>query len=220
MKQSKILISLLVVALFSVAVMAVSPVSAQNGTDEPAPTSTTDEDSTSSETEVQKRGAARERLEQIRSHAKSELVEKRTGKVEKTLEKRQKLCENREKAVNNKVRAFGNAASKHLERLDGVFVKLQAYQTEKNLKVDNYQALVDAATAKQTAATSAVAALKSVAVNIDCTSTDPASSLSVVKTAAKEARTALKDYRKALKEIVVAFAQANKTDESSTEGGE
>jgi hypothetical protein len=231
MKQPKLHIGLLIAALLSVTVLATAPVSARQGSDDneqavavtdtddgTADQGSGDASDTSTETETETSDDSTARVGRLKGEARRELAKLREGKTEKSQAKLQKVCENRQNAVNHKVTAFGNAAQKHLERLDSVFTKLQAFQADKNLSVDNYQALVDDATAKQAAATSAVAALKTVAVDIDCTSTDPASSLTVVKTAAKEARDALKAYRKALKEIVVAFAQANKTDDASAEG--
>lgn len=221
MKQPKLHAGLLVAALLSISVLVVAPVRAmeETSTDDSASVSNTD----ASTTGADKRAAVQDRVSKLRADAKAKAAEMREGKQEKTAEKLQKVCENREKAVNNKLKAFNNAADKHLTRLNGVFDKLQSFQAEQQRDVANYDELVATANEKKQAATDAVTALKELAVDIDCTSTDPASSLGAVKTAAKDAREALKEYRKSLKDIVVALAQADKTTETDTtdtsEGG-
>jgi hypothetical protein len=232
MKQSKVHGGLLVAALVSVMMLAVAPVSAHRGSETNSQLAVTDDTSTSSDdgtadqgsgdadasTNFQMRDTKRE-LNRIRAEARSHLAELRAGKAERTLAQRQKVCENREKAVNNKLKAFNAVADKHLTRLNSVFDKLQAYQTEQQVAVEDYEQLVTAATANQQIAKDATAALKDLTVEFDCTSNDPASTLGAVKEAAAEARDALKTYRTSLKNIVVAFAQADKTDDTTTEGG-
>jgi uncharacterized protein (DUF1330 family) len=158
--------------------------------------------------------------------AQKEVEQEKQRKGAKVLseEKRKLVCENRQNTINNKLVAFNQAADKHLTKLNETFAKVQAYQAAHNLSVANYAELVTTATEKQQAATTAVAALKTVAVNVDCTNPETVVKLATVRDAAKTARTALHDYRMAIKAIVVALAQAQdgaSSDDasSSTDGG-
>jgi hypothetical protein len=157
----------------------------------------------------------------LRKEGADDLREMRSNHAGKSVAERQKTCAQIKNAVDRKLAAFDNSATKHLTRLDGVFTKLQDYQTANNLPVSNYDALVAAATAKQTTATEAVDALHQVGTTLDCSSSDPAAMLAAAKTAAKTARDALKDYRTSLKNIVVALAQAkgDSTDTTDTQDG-
>ncbi len=148
------------------------------------------------------------RVNQLREDAKKDLEKKRDGRKEMADEKRKLVCENKQKAIENKLAAFNQAADKHLAKLNDVYTRIQAYKTAENLQPANYDDLVTAATAKQEAATAAVAALKEVAVGVDCSDPETVVKLSAVREAAKATRTALHDYRKALKDIVVALAQS------------
>ena len=160
------------------------------------------------------------RTADVSSDAQKLLEEKRKNKTENTLAKRQSACERRQAAVNKKFTAFDAAANRHLTRLDATFTKLQDYQTTNKLDAPNYDALVTIATAKQSAATEADAVLKTLSVNIDCTSEDPAASVASSKSAVTNSRTALQDYRKAIKNVLVELMNAkndDSTDENSTD---
>jgi|GEM_PF-1007737 len=137
---------------------------------------------------------------------------------------RQKACDRRQANINKHTAQFATQAAKHLDTFNSIFTKLQAFYDSKGLNVTNYDALVADATAKQAAAQSAVDALKSLNVNIDCTQPDPASAVATIKSAAQDARTALQNYRTSLKNLVVALkgastAQSNTTTDNTQTGG-
>lgn len=205
-------------AVFAVA--ATQPVSARRGADDatlsPTQNSETDQEN-ETETETRRQEAVQSRLAEMKENAKKELEQKKEGRKELAEEKRKQVCENRQKAIENKLAAFNQAADKHLAKLDGVFTKVKNYQSEKNLNPVGWADLVAAAEAKQAAATAAVAALKEVAVGVDCSNPETVVKLSEVREAAKATRTALHDYRKALKDMVVALAQAK--EDTNDDGG-
>jgi hypothetical protein len=244
MKQTKYNLGLLVVALLSVVTLAVAPVSARHGADDTvaetstsSSSSTTDDSSgsrhseteneneveheTENEIEVHKNsGETRTRVAEIRTEAQAKVKELRSGKSTKTPAQLQKICENRKNEATRKLTAFDNSAHKHLVRLNGVYDKLQAYQTANSVTVDGYADLTAKADANKTAATNAVAALDAFKTSgIDCASStaDPVTTLTSIKTTTRAARDALKTYRTSLKNIVVAFAQAkDSTDDSKS----
>lgn len=145
------------------------------------------------------------------------LDEKRKTGKEHTTAERQQACTTHEDAINTRFTTLGSKAEQYLTSFNATFTKVQAYQSRNQLAVANYDALVADATAKQTAATTAVATLKSLAgTKIDCTLTDPATSVADVKTAATDARTALQAYRTSLKALVHALLDAKKAASPDT----
>lgn len=214
MKQAKFHAGVFLASLCALLVLAVSPVLAHGANSGGSAVSSTEQDTTvENETEVH------HQADLFRQDGQHKLALKRETKgSEHSTAQRVKTCQNIQKAVNNKLKAFDNHADRYLTRLNGVFTKLQNFQSEKNLPVANYDTLVATATQKQTDATVAVEALKSLGSTLDCTSSDPAGLLASVKSGASDTRDALKDFRTALKNIVVALAQANKSDDTATEG--
>ena len=227
MKQTKFNLAIFMASLCALLVLAASPVMAQGGDDSASDDSISSSEQTNSDANDD--SAATKTETEVEIHHKADLFRKdgehrlalrRDAKDHtKSKEQRAKTCLQIQKAVNNKLKAFDNHADKYLTRLNTLFTKVQAYQTEHNVTVADYDALVATATQKQTDATVAVDALKSLGTTIDCTSSDPASMLSSVKSGAADARNALKAYRTALKDIVVALVQANKTEDSTTTEG-
>lgn len=155
----------------------------------------------------------------VRTDAKSLLEsERKDAKAVHTLAQRQKACVARQKSFDTRSANFATAAQRHLDVFDGLFTKVQAFHDSKQLKVDSYDTLVTTAKAKQATAQTAVDVLKNTNVTLDCTSTDPASTVATLKTAVKNARTALQDYRTAIKNVVVGLKGAS-TAKSDAAGG-
>jgi hypothetical protein len=231
MKQTKFNLAIFMASLCALLVLAASPVLAQSGRDGTSgsdDSSTTSEqessdtadDSGTTETKNETETEVHHKADLFRKDGEHRLTLRREAKDHtKSKEQRAKTCVQIQKAVNNKLGAFNNHADKYLTRLNTLFTKVQAYQTEHNVSVANYDELVATATQKQSDATVAVEALKSLGTTIDCTSSDPASMLASVKSGATDSRDALKAYRTALKDIFVALVQASKTEDNATTEG-
>jgi hypothetical protein len=218
MKQFKRNMQLALATLFAVSGLAVVPViAAPGGAKVSAQETTTSTDDSTDDSDVKPTG----RIQELRERAKTKLTEDR--KEKKTAVKaegKQKACEARVKNLNKKVKNFGAAAQRHLDRLDKTYDKLQAFQEEKKLNADQYDALVKIADEKKTAATEAVAALKEVAVDIDCTSTDPAESVATVKEAVKNARVSLQQYHTSVKNVLVELMTSKSDSKKDGDSGD
>jgi hypothetical protein len=140
--------------------------------------------------------------------------DKRQDRKEKNEAQRQQVCENHQKAINLKLSNLGNRADRHLKAFDALFTKVKAYQDKNKLDVTNYDDLVADVTAKQAAATTAVANLKGNAGTINCGSGDVLSTLAVDKTTGDQARTALQAYRSSLKTLIDALINAKTTGDN------
>jgi DNA anti-recombination protein RmuC len=219
MKYQKVRVGLSGFALFGLVFFSAAPIAlahqgsnSGSGSDELVATTTGTE--TETETEVDQ-AKVEDRIKHSKADGQEKLAALREKKQAKTAEQRQKVCEQRKGSINNRVTAYNKAANNKLKQFNTIFERVKKFKTDKALQVSNYDALITAATEKQTAASEAVAALKDLSADIDCTATDPASTVASIKSATIEARTALKEYRKSIKDIVVALAQVNKASDNS-----
>jgi hypothetical protein len=220
MKYSKLRLGLSSFAISGLVFFSSAPIalahdggSTNSGSDD-----TSVETETETHTEVEaNQTQVEDRVHRSESDGKQKLAELRSQKAAKTAEQRQKACEQRKTSINNRITAYNKAANNKLTHFNTIFERVKKFKTDKALQVSNYDALVATATSKQQAATDAVAALKALTADFDCTSTDPGATVASIKSATADARTALKEYRKSIKDIVVALAQANKTTSSDND---
>jgi Fe2+ transport system protein B len=240
MKQRGNLFSLLAVAFVFTLLVATVPASAEHGRggDRTLTATTTSDDTTVATTDSTSSNETEQEVENptdqthqsgsLRAQAQKLLQTKRQEVHEHTAAERQKACEARQKSIDRRTSNYGTAAQRHLDVFNSIFTKVQQFHDSKQLNVSNYDALVAAATAKQTAAQSAVTALKALNVQIDCTQSDPAATVATIKSAVADARTSLQAYRSALKDLVVALKGAssaqhtdtNNTDNTTTGGAQ
>jgi membrane protein involved in colicin uptake len=229
MHITKRMAGLALAAFVSVSVLAVSPAYARQGSDDSdksavsTTTSTTSGTSGSGETETEtpKTTEDTKQNEQIFRQKAQQLIQTKRAEVKdsvkaKTADQRKKVCEERSKGIDQRFGNFKMVATRHFDALNATYTKLQAYQTDKKLDVANYDALVAAADAKKAAASDAIAALSTVATDIDCNSADPATSIATVKAAVKTVHDTLQAYRKSIKDVLVALMTAKGTAASST----
>lgn len=243
MRQLPQQVSLLAVSVLVVATVAVAPVSARNGQDDTDTTSTAQADSSSSGRDADNRvkpvntdnpdaspdavggtSAADEAdkpvtgdSSDLQERAKKLLASERKDKKSKSIEARQKSCEARQASLMKKSQNYSRNAKKHLGVFDSVYAKVLAFQQEKQLTAANFAALKAAADAKKAAAGSAITALESPNVTVDCSSEDPAEAVATLRESVKNARQALQEYRSAIKDLVVALQAAKTTDDTTTE---
>jgi hypothetical protein len=217
MQQLRKRIIFTLASAFSLSVLAVAPVWAEHGSNSTGRSGA--DDTVASASESDDTTADKEGSESLRDQAEKLLAAKRENKKEHTQTEKKKSCEAHKTEINKRVNNYATAAQRHLDVFDGIFAKVQAFQTKKQLNVANYDTLVATATTKQVAAQAAVDELKALDVSIDCTQPDPATSLAKVKAATANARTALHEYRLAIKDVVVALkgASTSTTDKSSSD---
>jgi len=156
----------------------------------------------------------------LRAQAKSLLQTERQKGKEHSTAQRQKACEAHKAELTKREANYAAAAQRHLNTFNAIFTKVQAFHDSKQLTVANYDTLVATAKTKQAAAQTAVDELKALDVSIDCTQSDPASTVAELKTAVKNARTALQDYRAAIKDVIVALKGASTSATSDSTGGD
>lgn len=209
--------------LGGIAVLAVTPVglahNGSHGSTDDEHTTTVAESETETGEDAQLFAGHSDGRGSLHARAQTFLTDKRKDHQEHSKLQRQRACEARQKGILKRTNAYAKAAERHLGNFDRVFMNVQAFYMKKELTVDNYNTLVTAATDKQSAAQAAVAALKDLDVQVDCTQSDPATTVASIKTAVADAKTALKEYRSAIKDLVVAVKTSVGTG-TSAEGSD
>ena len=229
-------LALLLTAFAGTVVLVAAPVAADTGSDsgsgsgDSSTSQTSDSNSTDSnstdtqstdQAEPSDSSSVHDELTKLRQDAKDSLQQMREQHhSDLTAKGRQLACEKRQAGIDNRISNYAAEAQRHLNVFTGIFTKVQNFYASKKLNVSNYDTLVAAVTAKQTAAQSAVDALKALSVNIDCTQPDPAQTLEAVKGAVSDARTALQAYRAAIKDLIVAIGNTLDTQAKSTGGNQ
>lgn len=126
----------------------------------------------------------------------------KAGNQTQSVAVRQKKCQQLQAMVNLHITDFSQNAQSHLATFNTIFTKVQAFASSKKITSTEYTSLVATASTQQANAQQAVDALKSVAVTINCSAADPASSLSTIKSAVDSTRTALQAYQKAIAAVI------------------
>jgi uncharacterized spore protein YtfJ len=178
------------------------------------------EDNSARHTEIEsiaelKTAKGTDSVRDLQERAQKLLASERKDKKVRSVEDRQKSCAAHQADLTRKSDNYSRNAKKHLEVFNSIYTKVLAFQADKQLTVTDFATLKAAADVKQAVATSAVEALSSSAVTIDCNSDDPAAGVATLKASVSNARTALHDYRKAIKDLIVAL-QAAKPEDNST----
>jgi hypothetical protein len=114
-----------------------------------------------------------------------------------------KVCEKRSKNITNIMSRISDRGQKQLDLFTAIATKTEAFYVSKGNTLTNYQALVDAVNAKQTAAKTTVDTIKADSANFSCSGSDSQGSIATFKTALKSEIQALKDYKTAVKNLIV-----------------
>jgi hypothetical protein len=173
--------------------------------------------STETKIETQKRiqevkQEAAQKVQQLRTKAQSVVSDLRKEHKEHTAAERQKNCEDRKNGLQRKVTELVSNAQKRQDRIDTVFTKTIAYQSDNNLTVPNLNSLVSAADAAKTTSQSSVQALASLKPTIDCSSGSVAKDVASFKSAAELARHDLTTYKKATQALLTAVEAAKSSE--------
>ncbi len=208
------------------------PVSAEHGEDDevtttatvsPKPTGSDDsEDHAESESHSsgRRRGASKEsvesKVEEARKKAEEKVAEIKAKASEKSEEQRGKSCEARKANIEQRMERTIQRVQKHKEVFDKILDRSISFVSDKNLTVENYDALVTNAQAAGDTVDASVAALDSLDITIDCSDTDAvANAITTFKEATAETREALKAYRTAIKVLIQNIKASAQSDDDT-----
>lgn len=156
-------------------------------------------------------------LDAKRQAIEQRIAERRAAVTEKLSGERSERCEKKELTINQILDNRVAAAEKHFDKLKAIHGKLAAFVVDKELTVDNANALELILNEKQGDAQVAIDSVK--ALDFDCALADANAPGVIVTDQISETKQALKDYRTAIKDYAVAIrgAATSTSDESSTE---
>lgn len=175
-------------------------------------TETTTSDSETS-TEDKEQAA---KVETKRAEIQARLDEMRKERQGKLDEKRLATCETKSAKINSIIQKRSTQATKQLAVFKKIADRVEAFISDKQLTIENYDALAADIKDKEAAATASIEANTNVV--FDCASTDSSEPGKVAKASVETVRSALQDYRTSIKNLIVKVKSNNalKTD-SSTE---
>lgn len=153
---------------------------------------------------------------ELKNRGKQQVDELRKKGQQKSQAARETACNSSKKGAQQRISAISANTARFQTKLDTIFTKAQAYVTDKNLTVENYDALVAAVKTAQTTSAESVAALKALQPTIDCTQTTNAENVAAFRTAAHDTRDKLKAYMKSLKELLKAVRDAKHAAHTTT----
>ncbi len=213
-----------VLALSVLATSAVSaPALAHNGSHDEDESSTTTSQATSVEDKVKARVSSSDDTQaddklkaDFQNRAKQQVEDLKKNAKQKTQAARETSCNERKNGAEQRITSVSNNTARLQTKLDTIFTKVQAYKTDKNLTVENYDTLVAAVTSAQSASANSIAALKSLQPTIDCTKDTNAQNIAAFRTAAQDSRDKLKTYMKSLKELLKAVRDAKQAAQAQT----
>ncbi|TAH35876.1 hypothetical protein EYC59_01595 [Candidatus Saccharibacteria bacterium] len=223
MAISKKIAAVLVLSVLATSAVS-SPVLAHNGShDEDEPHTTTTSQTTSIEDKVKARASSSDDTQaddklkaDFQNRAKQQVEDLKKNAKQKTQAARQTACNERKNGAEQRITSISTNTARFQTKLDSIFTKVQAYKTDKNLTVENYDTLVAAVTSAQSASADSIAALKGLQPTIDCTKDTNAQNVAAFRTAAQDSRDKLKAYMKSLKELLKAVRDAKQSTQTQT----
>jgi hypothetical protein len=171
------------------------------------------EEQTKAEQRKQAAEQRRKEAEQRAAAKKAELEQKKkerelNPKSGQTEEAKLAKCKAAETRIKTLMTRQGARGEKQLALIGAIVTRVQAYKTEKNLTVANYDTLLADVEAKKAAAQTAIDNAKAAQVDFKCDSADPQKAGEIVRELVKAQHEALKAYKEATIKLLVAVKQS------------
>lgn len=157
---------------------------------------------------------AKERAEKEAEKAKekatkdAERLKKEAEKASRDTSRLAEKCKAQEARIKSLMTRLNTRGQKQLDVVTTISTRVQAFKTDKNLNVPNYDALVADVAAKKVAAQAAVDALKTAQITFKCDGTDPKGSASAFQEKMKAQHAAIRAYLTSVKHLLKAVKQA------------
>jgi len=119
-----------------------------------------------------------------------------------------KSCQNREKTINNIMARVQDRAQKQSTLMARITERVQAFYSEKNMTLSNYDELVANIESKKMVAEQAMNNVRVMNGSFSCGNDDPKSVSTQFKSNAKIQNGALAEYKNAIKDLLVAVKSA------------
>jgi hypothetical protein len=146
-------------------------------------------------------------LQQMKEQRQVAIQDKMDGLEQKLDNAKKRACENHQATISRLMNVMDKRRQNAFDNITKVSEKVQAFYTEKRLSVANYDDLVAAVSAAQTAAHTAMIAQQAIP-SLDCSGDHPRADVADFKEKRAGSIDAMKAYRDAVKNLVKAVKTA------------
>lgn len=158
-----------------------------------------------------KRETAKNRAEELLSQKKASIKQR-------TEEEKQKSCEQISSNLSKKLSNGSSKAEKHKSLFDNHLTKIEEFNANKKLTVDNYDALLATAQTARAQAETSIDNLKSFTPKVDCTNLGATTNnVAGYQVAIGDVKSDLNAYRTAIKNLLTAVKQAYEASKPESE---
>ncbi len=118
------------------------------------------------------------------------------------------ICQNREQVMNNIMARIGDRGQKQINVINSIQEKVQNFYTDKEITVENYDALMATVTTKKQVATTAMNNVRLMKGTFSCSGENPKGVAVQFKSQAATQSAAMKEYRDAVHALAVSIKTA------------
>jgi len=168
---------------------------------------------------AEKRAAELKEAQEKRQAALKQKSESEQEKDRQKQEKFRKACENRTGTFKTRLGNIDTRTQKQLDTMDKIVERVKTFKTNKNLTVDNYDALLADVAAKRQVVVDLHDVLKQQTTSFTCgdDQSQAQANVQTFKDALKQEIDAIKAYRTAIKNLIVAVKTAAQAQEGATD---
>jgi hypothetical protein len=160
-------------------------------------------------TDAQTRAAtAKERADQARSKAEQRREAIKSDAQMRLSAVKQKVCTQRQASISNILDRIGQRGTKHIEVIDKISERTQAFYKERGLTVANYDSLVANVASAKATADAAAKSVSDAQPGFECEKGNPKLMTDDYKALVQARTDAIKAYRDEVKALIVAVKAA------------
>lgn len=127
------------------------------------------------------------------------------------------LCQNRERVINNVMARISDRGQKQINVIQAINDKVQAFYTNKNVSIDNYDSLMANIETKKTVAEQSMNNVRSMNGSFKCNDEDPKGIATQFKANTVAQSDSIKEYKNSVHDLVVAIKTSLNDDSTTTE---
>jgi Ulp1 family protease len=170
--------------------------------------------------DAQQRAAeAKTRLDAARSEAQKHRDAVKADVQDKLSEAKQRICDGRKQSISSILDRIGKRGDRHIEVVDQISERTQAFYKEQALSITNYDAIVADITVAKATADAAAQAVIDAQPDFSCSAGNPKLASDSYKALLQARADAVGAYRDSVKTLVTAVKAAAQAAEQTKESG-
>lgn len=157
---------------------------------------------------------------QASSHQPAQAAEAKANAQTRLAAAQLKSCQNRQQAIDNIMARISDRGQKQMTLFSTIAARAEKFYTAKGNILNNYDTLLVSVNTQQTAAQTAVDAIKADSTGFSCDSSNPKAFVASFKDSLKSEISALQAYRTSVKNLIVGVKSVQKNvSTDQTNGG-